>query len=40
MALKLDPENQTAKYETELLTKIMELDSQISLEQVAGLKSI
>jgi len=32
IALKLDPENETAKYEMELLTKIIELDSQISLE--------
>lgn len=31
-ALKLDPENETAKYELELLDRILELDSQITLD--------
>ena len=31
-ALKLDPSNETAKYELELLNRIIELDSQISIE--------
>lgn len=39
-ALAIDPNNQTAKYELEILQRIMALDSQISLEQVAGLKRL
>ena len=39
-ALKLDRDNQTAKYEMELLQRIMVLDSQVTLEQVAGLKRL
>jgi len=39
-ALAIDPNNQTARYELEILQRIMVLDSQISLEQVAGLKRL
>lgn len=37
-ALKLDPDNETAKYELELLERIIELDSQITLDQMANFK--
>lgn len=39
-ALKIDPNNTTAKQELLLLSKIVELDSQISLEQAAMLKKM
>ena len=39
-ALRLDPDNSTAKYEIELLHRIMDLDSQVTLEEVAGLKRL
>ena len=37
-ALKVEPDNETAKFELNLLEKIMELDSQITLEQMVNLK--
>lgn len=39
-SLKLDPGNETAKFEMDILKKIMELDSQISLDQVQSLKNM
>ena len=39
-ALKLEPKNKTAKSEMQLLQKIMELDSQISLDQLENYKSL
>jgi len=36
----LDPKNQTAIKELELLSRIIEMDSQITLEQVAHLKKM
>lgn len=39
-ALKLDPTNETGKFEYELLNKIIKLDSEISLDKMAKLKFI
>ena len=37
-ALKADPDNETAAFELDILRKIMELDEQISLDQVPAIK--
>lgn len=39
-ALRLDPLNNTAKYEIEMLHRIMDLDSEVTLEEVACLKKL
>lgn len=39
-ALKLEPENETALFEMDLLNKIMELDDQISIDMVQSLKNM
>lgn len=39
-ALKLEPDNETAHFEMDLLNKIMELDDQISVEMVQSLKNM
>ena len=37
-ALKLDPNNETAQFELDIVDKIIELDHQIPLESVPSLK--
>ena len=39
-ALRLQPHNETAKFEMDILRKILELDAQISLDQVATIRKI
>ena len=39
-ALKIDPSNETAKFELEILRKIMELDAKISVDQVPAIKRL
>ena len=37
-ALKIDPTNETAQEELEMIDEIIELDGQLTLDQAAGLK--
>ena len=39
-ALNLDPENKAAKFELEMLHRIVQLDSQISLDKIESLKKL